>query len=117
MLIRINENFYVGVQRFNSLNLYLVIGNYILSPFGSLCSDLNAETIENLKECRSAIVDGANFTNEVDNSAWPKGCYIRGTPPRIWWNNHPTGIPNDNARQICIVKGKFVRIIGTSFFA
>ena len=49
---------------------------------------------------------------------WPKGCYLHKNDDDedglIWWNDHDTGSPHNNARQICI-GGMYVGIIAIKF--
>ena len=83
-----------------------------MSPKNLLC----AKTIGTVEECRSnevVAVVGKPFQEEENDGSWPKGCYLGysgGAPVGIWWNNHPTGSPNNDARQIC-TKGTDGRIV------
>ena len=60
------------------------------------------------------VVGRKTFWKEMNSGSWPKGCYIQldggGELFGIFWNNHPSGSPNMNARQICIL-GKEERIV------
>ena len=87
-------------------------GNYFLSQKNGLC----AQTIGSVEECRFVqgdVVGGKAFQAEENYGGLPKGCYLAyvdGEPSSIWWNNHPSGSPNSDARQICVV-GKEGRIV------
>ena len=80
---------------------------YFRSEANGECSDLGFPTISTVGECRLAIpqIQGAITVNEEEtNSSSPKGCYLDSSN-RVVWNNHKTGSPNNDARQICVRKG------------
>ena len=74
--------------------------------------------IGNVSECRSAevvaIIGGTLAKNEENDMEWPKGCYLAKSG-LIWWNDHDTGSPHNNARQICI-GGMYVWVLSPSNF-
>ena len=74
-----------------------------LSKPNGVCSDEGATTILTEEKCRSAIseIPGASVFGLVESdSEWPKGCYL-ATNGHVYWNNHKTGSPNKDARQVC----------------
>ena len=80
---------------------------YFLSEANGICSDLGFTTTSTVEECRLAIpqIQGATtFDEEETSSSWPTGCYLNSSK-RVVWNNHQTGSPNNDAKQICARKG------------
>ena len=89
---------------------------YFASEFGSLCSNLSAQRVTDVDECRHSLSNlqilesEAIFHSEENLSTWPQGCYIFGiNSMKANFNKHPNGTANKWSRQVC--KGKFFNIV------
>ena len=83
-----------------------------LSNLGHACSNMGLTAISNIDACKSKILyirsfypDIPNRVTESNEKDYPKGCYVF---TEVWnnaygirFNNHPSGAPQRNSRQVC----------------
>ena len=83
-----------------------------LSNLGHACSNMGLTAISNVDACKLKILyirsfypDIPNRVTETNEKDHPKGCYVFTgvwhTRYGIWFNNHPSGAPQRNSRQVC----------------
>ena len=77
---------------------------------GGLCSDSNAQPLDNEDSCRKALAQMKQHDNpegiqtfyrKEDNYFFPKGCYTTPLDGGIHFNSNPDGDRHPMARQIC----------------
>ena len=83
--------------------------NAFLSRPNKLCEDDQDgfETLETLEDCKMASnYLPKQFSGEVIDSLYPKGCYFSTYELKVYYNSHASGNRNFNSRHICRAKGK-----------
>ena len=89
---------------------------YFLTDLGGLCSDSNAEHLDNEYSCRKALAQMKQhddpegfqtFYRKEDNYFFPKGCYTTPLDGGIHFNSNRDGDRHPMARQICTSGHKF----------
>ena len=102
---------------FNRNIVSLISGNiYFLTDLGELCSDSNAQPLNDEDSCRKSLAqikrhddpEGfQTFYRKEDNYFFPKGCYTTPLDGGIHFNRNPDGDRHPMARQICTSGHKF----------
>ena len=77
---------------------------YFTTAKGKLCSETGNFAVDDIETCHEAAEElRYHFKNTEDLPDWPKGCYQANN---VYFNQHPTGSSNDEARQICKPRDK-----------
>ena len=77
---------------------------YFTTAKNKLCSETGDFAVADIGTCHEAAEElRLNFKNTEDLADWPKGCYQANN---VYFNKHPTGSSNPEARQICKPRGK-----------
>ena len=77
---------------------------YFTTAKNKLCSETGDFAVADIETCHEAAEElRYRFKNTEDLADWPKGCYQANN---VYFNQHPTGSSNDEARQICKPRGK-----------
>ena len=77
-----------------------------------LCEDEHMVDITSSNECTGAakLIGNKLAGIKLNSQELPKGCYIgKGG---VWFNKHHVGSREANSRPICILKGRYMYLMG-----
>ena len=82
------------------------LSQYYLTEPHELCSDHGKISIRDQSECFTAAgsLPGQTFDESETEEGWPRGCYsyMEEMIGYFYWNDHPTGGRNKDARSVCM---------------
>ena len=80
----------------------LLVSEYSLLSTDNLCSEKEMLSIDNLNECKDAMIrlGISGELIEQSTSEFPKGCY-QHINEKVYFNSHSTGSREENSAPIC----------------